>query len=870
MKKKNLLLALLLFLLFIQSNVPSLAAGMIPPQRTIDSFHRGSGLIQQNKPRGPNSSVPLNRFSHSIVTSSALPTVWNPINPSSLNYQKVIGVRNQDELGICWAYSGVDAMMQAAYSSSPITTQIYSPNYYNYLSAENAFTSGVNPLAIPRDLDGGGTIDYVGTMAMLGYPPVLESTFPTPELNNQNTPIVQTTFNAFPKTNVTTNAVYTLYGLTPSASMGTTLQTQIQDRLTTMKQMIQTYGSIQFGIDANTCIGNGVPSPYTNNKNGFNSYVPYSAAASLSQGGYLSVDHAILIVGWDDNYAKTNFKNMPKDNGAFLVQNSWGTSWGTSGYYYVSYDDLYVASSDLVVLDTIYRSANEKVYSYVNTVEAAYIDFSQASGQGLNNNALAANVFTSQNLGSGVAEHLNAIGFYTNQQNVMINVLYAPTAIVASSTQPQFTVLASNILLQNAGFQKISLSSLRLPNNTSFTIAVQITNAQNFTDFILPCQSVEANTGNANTQEYPILAQGRSYISNTPSNTAYNWENISQDYGTNLYITAYTTTAADTPFTQKYVNGAYYLYDNSGYMLTGFQQVPSGNTTITCYYNAQGQMLFGQQTISGHKYLFSTSTGAMLTGFQKVGGQTYYYNTLGQMLTGQQTINGHKYLFNTSTGAMLTGFQKISGKTYYYNTSGQMLIGQQTISGHKYLFNTSTGVMLMGFQKISGKTYYYNASGQMLFGRQKINGHNYLFNKTTGAMLTGFQSLKAYGLNETAYYNSSGQMLFGQQIIGGKHYLFNKSNGARMTGFQNLKAYGANKIVYYNSSGQMLFGQQKIGKYYYLLNSSTGARMTGFQKIKSGKTTKTYYYNASGQKLFGLHIINKRVYYFNRKTGALE
>ena len=54
-------------------------------------------------------------------------------------------------------------------------------------------------------------------------------------------------------------------------------------------------------------------------------------------------NHAITIVGWDDNYNRNNFSGsdsgLPSVNGAWIVQNSWGTSWGEGGYFYISYED---------------------------------------------------------------------------------------------------------------------------------------------------------------------------------------------------------------------------------------------------------------------------------------------------------------------------------------------------------------------------------------------------------------------------------------------------------------------------------------------------------------------------------------------------
>lgn len=52
-----------------------------------------------------------------------------------------------------------------------------------------------------------------------------------------------------------------------------------------------------------------------------------------------SINHAVSIIGWDDNYSRENFKNKPAGDGAFIVKNSWGISKTTSEYYYVSYYD---------------------------------------------------------------------------------------------------------------------------------------------------------------------------------------------------------------------------------------------------------------------------------------------------------------------------------------------------------------------------------------------------------------------------------------------------------------------------------------------------------------------------------------------------
>lgn len=54
-----------------------------------------------------------------------------------------------------------------------------------------------------------------------------------------------------------------------------------------------------------------------------------------------SINHAVTIVGWDDDYSKDNF--LPAGNvvsdGAWIVKNSWGQESGDEGYIYISYED---------------------------------------------------------------------------------------------------------------------------------------------------------------------------------------------------------------------------------------------------------------------------------------------------------------------------------------------------------------------------------------------------------------------------------------------------------------------------------------------------------------------------------------------------
>ena len=73
---------------------------------------------------------------------------------------------------------------------------------------------------------------------------------------------------------------------------------------------------------------------YLSIKNGLYSYYCYDN---------VQANHAVTIVGWDDNYLRSNFVRSAPGDGAWIVRNSWGPNWGNNGYFYVSYYDTKLA-----------------------------------------------------------------------------------------------------------------------------------------------------------------------------------------------------------------------------------------------------------------------------------------------------------------------------------------------------------------------------------------------------------------------------------------------------------------------------------------------------------------------------------------------
>ena len=103
-------------------------------------------------------------------------------------------------------------------------------------------------------------------------------------------------------------------------------------------------------------------------------------------GAETKINHAVTIVGWDDAYSAANFTSPAGGNGAFLVKNSWGTAWGNSGYFWLSYYDPRV-SSNRVFQQAPAAVAGEVVY--------LHDPLGWVGNVGYGTTSWAANIFTS-------------------------------------------------------------------------------------------------------------------------------------------------------------------------------------------------------------------------------------------------------------------------------------------------------------------------------------------------------------------------------------------------------------------------------------------------------------------------------------------
>lgn len=98
----------------------------------------------------------------------------------------------------------------------------------------------------------------------------------------------------------------------------------------TLKRAIMQYGAAYTTVNGNEAFTNFYTMGHFNNGNGWG-------------------NHAVTIIGWDDNYSANNFNIRAPGDGAWLVKNSWGSQWGNmGGYYYVSYYDSIIGTSNCI------------------------------------------------------------------------------------------------------------------------------------------------------------------------------------------------------------------------------------------------------------------------------------------------------------------------------------------------------------------------------------------------------------------------------------------------------------------------------------------------------------------------------------------
>lgn len=259
-----------------------------------------------------NSFIELGNYTMVVADTSAytgaLPTYYNLAEEGFDT-----PVKNQGSMGICWAYASLGAVETALKKATGITYDLSENNMKNLIARYSIYGHNRNTNRGAYVLD---PVFYLASS--LG--PVLESDDLTDTL--EFSPALGNEFLV--------------------SNIGIILRSRDNPLGNDeVKEAIIKYGGVTMSLNS------------TKYK-GYNFY----------QDSSNDTDHAVLIVGWDDNYSGSNFASTCPGDGAWIIKNSWGANMGKKGYFYVSYYDTSAAWKELTYVIFNNTVRYDRVYQY--------------------------------------------------------------------------------------------------------------------------------------------------------------------------------------------------------------------------------------------------------------------------------------------------------------------------------------------------------------------------------------------------------------------------------------------------------------------------------------------------------------------------
>lgn len=229
-------------------------------------------------------------------------------------------------------------------------------------------------------------------------------------------------------------------------------------------------------------------------------------------------NHDIIILGWDDDYSRFRFKQTPPMDGAFICQNSWGSSFGQDGIFYVSYADANIGRTGLIYSRIDGTDNYQAIYQ---TDDCGW----QGQQGYADETCWFANVYTA---GDREGEQLAAYGFYATGPDTSYE-LYLVHDFENPDSFETMEFLQAGIL-EDAGYYTVDLTeSVPLTAGERFAVTVKITTPK------ARYPAAVEYPSDAYTQN--IVTEGKEgYL----SQRGKLWEHTEEKFGSNVCLKAYT------------------------------------------------------------------------------------------------------------------------------------------------------------------------------------------------------------------------------------------------------------------------------------------------------------------------------------------
>lgn len=399
------------------------------------------------------SRILIGAVSTVIFAGEAVITVNAATVPTAYQYdvtelqQTYPGTRSQGNYNTCWAFSVVglaefDLIHDDKIANKNIDLSELQLSYYTYHNEEDKFGGTFEDLLTTYQyLNSGGNLNFC-TRALLQWQGLIpEADLPYDKA--ASTQVLDSSY-AFSRDVAHLQNVYIL---------------NIHKQAQALKQEIMKHGAAGISYYAGDSFGV-YDTTALYDRTGDTVATYYCPTTS-------NADHAVNVVGWDDNFSADNFKTRPAGNGAWLVRNSWSDQTGNDykSYFWLSYYDKGL-SDDAWVLD--FESADNYDFNY------QYDGCSVVAKSW--STPVCANVFKTKGAAN---EQLRAVSIALNED---ANVPYKIKVYtnVAKPSNPRSGVLAATVSGKTTyeGNYTIPLkNAVSLPKGTYYSVVVELGNS---------------------------------------------------------------------------------------------------------------------------------------------------------------------------------------------------------------------------------------------------------------------------------------------------------------------------------------------------------------------------------------------------------